>query len=72
MPSDISTNPNSATPADLVTPHDQAQPTPMEVVEPDAEPGIVDPRRLGPPIVDPPPAGPRPPPDAAATQKSAG
>jgi hypothetical protein len=56
MPPDVS-NPDAATPADLVTPHDVAEPKPVEGVEPDAEPGIIDPRRLGPPIVDPPPAG---------------
>lgn len=68
MPSEDPT-PDSATPADLLTPHDQAQPKPAEGVEPESGPGIVDPRHLGPPILDPPPPGLSPP--ESATKKPA-
>lgn len=61
MPPHNPTHPDSATPADILTPHDQAPREPVAGVDPDAEPGIVDPRRLGPEILDPPPAGLPPP-----------
>jgi hypothetical protein len=67
MPPEIPPKPDSATPADLLTPHDDVQAKPVDGDEPNAEPGIIDPRRFGPPIVDPPPAG--LPPPAASTEK---
>ena len=70
MPHDDPRHTDSATAADLLTPHDQVKPEPAKGDEPDAEPGIIDPRRLGPPIVDPPPAGLLPP-QTDATEKPA-
>ena len=54
--------PEAATPADILTPHEGAEPKPAAEGDRDLTPGIVDPRRLGPEIVDPPPPG-LPPPD---------
>jgi len=47
------------TPADLITPHKDAESNPSEAPEPEVNPGIEDPRRsrTGPEILDPPAHG---------------
>jgi hypothetical protein len=63
MDPETPTAPEAATPADLLTPHDGADPGPAGEAAPDLAPGIVDPRRsrLGPEALEPPAPGLPPP-----------
>ena len=59
-------HPDAVTPADIVTPHEGADPKPTGDVEEDIAPGIVDPRRsrIGPDVLEPASPG-LPPPDSS-------